>query len=64
MNCLKYLKRGTENRGGDKKILKKGGGKLGQEVGALKKGGLECPYNFVSSASMVSFCFLFSRYLG
>ena len=37
--CLKYLKGGeTEQRGGDKKILKKGGGKLGQGVGALKGG--------------------------
>ena len=37
-NCLKYLERGgTEQRGGDIKILKRRG-KLGQEVGILKRG--------------------------
>ena len=46
-NCVKYLKRGeTEERGGERKILKRGD-KLGQGVGALKRKGvgeLETPY--------------------
>ena len=49
-NCLKYLKRGwngggTEKRGGKTMILKRGS-QLSQGVGALKKGegGLEPPY--------------------
>ena len=38
-DCLKYLKRGgTENKGGEAKILKRLGGKLVQGVGALKRG--------------------------
>ena len=39
---LRYLKRGTEDRGGDKKILKRG--KVGTRDGCLKKRGLELPY--------------------
>ena len=36
-NCPKYLKRGgTEQRGGDTKVIKRRG-KLGQGVGALKR---------------------------
>ena len=46
MNCLKYLKRGTENRGGDKKILKKGGGQAGPRGGCLEKRWAGMPLQF------------------
>ena len=39
---LRYLKRGTEDRGGDKKIFKRE--KVGARGRCLKKRGLELPY--------------------
>ena len=44
---LRYLKRGTEDRGGDKKILKRG--KVGTRDGCLKKKGAGTPLRIMLS---------------